>query len=1187
MSGRSSPMNGDYEGTSEEPAIRLTVRKDLFPNALHKVVSPSLTAPEGLVVSGVKLETDFEQSIDDIVNQRFQLANGAMSSDREKHRHRKHKRHSSKRNGRLTSDTNKRRSSPRESHPHRTLLKVRGGKNLNLVSSSECQNVEEEESSDDEVLGHALKLPVKVLRQSGKPYSHELSQLSSKKSKSRDHGKEWRTNAVVPCSGKPRSMLDICTHKVKKKSKKHESKATYRSEILDDSLKIKIQRTDIVHTKEPAAPIVVIPVAPPKKSKKKKASSPAPSESSGEEYDPSRGDTAASMSVAAPKPRHPPLKTRKPNTSKHKGKADKTEAAKASRLNHRDESVPQSPWGNAMPDEILVKIFGLVVSSQGTLPSVIRLGKVCKLWQRVSCSPELWRNLDLAQHTYEKHKIDQRLLWLLENRLSMCHTLNVGHWKVSNIPWVVSAIVECAPELVELGLAGWTGLTADQLYDLILGLPQLRRLDLSHTSEMGGSGACLSASNMARIVENFGERITHLTMGNNMFSALQQILTSIAAHCPNLEVLDISGARATSHPAVVPLEALQKGCPKMRVFRAANAQLVLSNLTHSQETESNGWPCLEELSIAAEASSERVGVGEYRLGDEALARLVRGATRLRLLDLRGLQRLTHSGLVRVPAWELQHLFLGCSNVSRQNNSGLELICEKWSDSLIELDLSWANSSRALDPAIQALADTFHSKLRILNLCGSSVSLEPVKKVLLRCTQLESLNLSSCRALPRGMKRLYTGKELQQLKDSFNPDKAKEETEKKKKDAKTKVDVKPDVTSLQAQSNVDLTLSVKKVTANKSCETANSSSQTSYSPNSQLEDIKRGTHASSSQLLSPSVHLKPDSSSTPGSDTIKAEISSPHFSPISKPDSQIQTSPEVHEVSKGCNSWNLGQFKSTPTHKSEASPLNKLDTYAKIKQCKIIEQCSPTTSQEIKLSPEMVTVKQEIKSINWNYGSYSPMTRQDGQFSQRSPYSAQPSPAQPSPYSAQPSPYSTQPSPYSSQPSPYSAQPSPDTSQMTKTDLQKSNQWNTGSYSPMTKHPAPFSPHPAAHASPDPGLAMKAERTGSQYSPMSRQDRLLTGPYSPRPSQRAPPAPGAWCEPGLVWNENRAQTWPCLPSFDTGTTRSDATVSDQWTMGRFRVEPPLQVHNNFVEQNVNFDTLTGNIGQSHIPQNFLD
>lgn len=55
-----------------------------------------------------------------------------------------------------------------------------------------------------------------------------------------------------------------------------------------------------------------------RKSKKKRACTPEVSESSGEEYDPSRGDTAAAMSVAAPKPRLPRSKTRKINNNKSK-----------------------------------------------------------------------------------------------------------------------------------------------------------------------------------------------------------------------------------------------------------------------------------------------------------------------------------------------------------------------------------------------------------------------------------------------------------------------------------------------------------------------------------------------------------------------------------------------------------------------------------------------------------------------------------------------------------------------------------------------------------------------------------------------------------------------------------------------------------------------------------------------------
>lgn len=55
--------------------------------------------------------------------------------------------------------------------------------------------------------------------------------------------------------------------------------------------------------------------------------------------------------------------------------------------------------------------------------------------------------------------------------------------------------------------------------------------------------------------------------------------------------------------------------------------------------------------------------------------------------------------------------------------------------------------------------------RSLSLLGSSVSFGPVKEVLLRCPQLSSLNLSSCRGLPRGIKRNYVGSDLDVLKQN--------------------------------------------------------------------------------------------------------------------------------------------------------------------------------------------------------------------------------------------------------------------------------------------------------------------------------------------------------------------------------------------------------------------------------------
>ena len=48
--------------------------------------------------------------------------------------------------------------------------------------------------------------------------------------------------------------------------------------------------------------------------------------------------------------------------------------------------------------------------------------------------------------------------------------------------------------------------------------------------------------------------------------------------------------------------------------------------------------------------------------------------------------------------------------------------------------------------------------RKLNLCNTSVSLKPLTRLLKNCPTLEYLNLTGCRGLPRGMKRLHSERE---------------------------------------------------------------------------------------------------------------------------------------------------------------------------------------------------------------------------------------------------------------------------------------------------------------------------------------------------------------------------------------------------------------------------------------------
>jgi len=71
--------------------------------------------------------------------------------------------------------------------------------------------------------------------------------------------------------------------------------------------------------------------------------------------------------------------------------------------------------------------------------------------------------------------------------------------------------------------------------------------------------------------------------------------------------------------------------------------------------DSPGFPELEELSVAALTHESRI------ICDEHLQRILKTSSKLKLLDVRGCMRLTHESLIRLPAWDLKHLFLsGCS-----------------------------------------------------------------------------------------------------------------------------------------------------------------------------------------------------------------------------------------------------------------------------------------------------------------------------------------------------------------------------------------------------------------------------------------------------------------------------------------------------------------------------------------------
>lgn len=88
------------------------------------------------------------------------------------------------------------------------------------------------------------------------------------------------------------------------------------------------------------------------------------------------------------------------------------------------------------------------------------------------------------------------------------------------------------------------------------------------------------------------------------------------------------------------------------MLRLTNSQIWLAPASLTDQVASPGFPCLEELSLAG-IEDDKTTTARC-VDDDGIERILKNSTKLRLLDVRGCIRLTDSGLVKVPAWDLEH-----------------------------------------------------------------------------------------------------------------------------------------------------------------------------------------------------------------------------------------------------------------------------------------------------------------------------------------------------------------------------------------------------------------------------------------------------------------------------------------------------------------------------------------------------
>ncbi|XP_065758883.1 F-box/LRR-repeat protein 6 isoform X5 [Muntiacus reevesi] len=398
---------------------------------------------------------------------------------------------------------------------------------------------------------------------------------------------------------------------------------------------------------------------------------------------------------------------------------------------------PDPGWGDRVPLEILLQIFGLLVAADGPIPFLGRAARVCRRWNEAASQPALWHTLTLSPPLVGRPaktgaKAEKKLLssleWLMPNRFSQLQRLTLIHWK-SQVHLVLK--VKSTAVVSFLEEAG----------------PRMRKLWLTYNPQ---TTAILGAL--------------------------------LGSCCPQLQVLEVStGLNHNIIPFQLPIEALQKGCPQLQVLRLLNLTW-LPKPSGRAMTPGPGFPSLEELCLASSTCSF--------VSNEVLGRLLHGSPHLRLLDLRGCARITPAGLHDLPCQgqcflggrgaggmqgslptqssyplvsppELEQLYLGLYDMSDRltlAKEGSPLLTQKWCHSLRELDLSGQGfSEKDLEQALAAFSGTLGcSQLALcsLNLRGTRVTPGTVSSVISSCPGLLYLNLESCRCLPRGLKQAY-------------------------------------------------------------------------------------------------------------------------------------------------------------------------------------------------------------------------------------------------------------------------------------------------------------------------------------------------------------------------------------------------------------------------------------------------
>lgn len=397
----------------------------------------------------------------------------------------------------------------------------------------------------------------------------------------------------------------------------------------------------------------------------------------------------------------------------------------------------------SLPEEIWKYIFQIVIKDSGPLPFLCRASKVCKMWHDLASRPFLWKKVDLSFGWIRAKQ--NTLKWLVKERLSQCTDLNLTSWTITNDQ--LKMVLRNCVELKCVNLTHCKKLSQDGFIALVDNCPNLEKLDVSFTS--------INVNAIKDIVTKHGPQLRELHIGGNYYLNFPALANSIFENCPCLEVLDVSNCRFSGDYVSIDVHKFQTGCAKLRVLRLGNSKFRLKKTNECLP----GFEELTELSLGCLDSTKSGGINTAFVHD-----ILMKSSKLKLLDLGGCSSMEDmTQLLGLPFTELEQLYLFNSPIRLNNLLGPLLQKCRHTLRILHIEKNIFLGDDLATGLQELFPPNSTSVLEMVNAAETNIGQSSVENILRHCQKLHYINLSSCRALPRGMKREYKNNEIEKLK----------------------------------------------------------------------------------------------------------------------------------------------------------------------------------------------------------------------------------------------------------------------------------------------------------------------------------------------------------------------------------------------------------------------------------------